>query len=116
VALAKRPLHYWRFISRLKTLEVGIPFIPPDPGSTFMVFRWGGDGMYGGVPGGPHHILVHHELNFVMPVCEIDNCLKRLEPDGSLVSQFWQIEDHGIPSNTSGNTPSPSGSPKSPSK
>jgi len=32
-----------------------------------------------------------------MPVREIEACLRRLDPSGKLLTQFWAIEDHTEP-------------------
>jgi hypothetical protein len=33
----------------------------------------------------------------MMPVREIEACLRRLDPSGQLREQFWNIEDHSEP-------------------
>jgi len=94
VASAKRPMEYWRFINRLRLLEVCIPSMG-EVNSSFMLFRWGGEqGCYGAIPNGHHHVMINHDPAFVMPVAEIQNCLSHLEPDGSLSVAFWAIQDH----------------------
>jgi len=94
VASAKQPMEYRRFISRLRFLEVCIPWVG-ETGSPFMVFRWGGSqGSYGAIPNGLTHVLINHDSDFLVPVAEVDNCLRHLDPEGSLATAFWAIEDH----------------------
>lgn len=62
-----------------------------------MIFRWGGDGMYGGAAHGPHYPFIHRGAEELLPVIEIETCLKHLDADNSLnnlISQFWEIREH----------------------
>jgi hypothetical protein len=106
-----RPLTYNRFIKRLGILEIGIPYIPADPGIPFIVFRWSGRGTYGGQDSGPHYVLIHRDPDDLVPAIEIQTCLWRLCcDDGSdeLIRLFWEIEDHVV---TEVKPTPPSGSP-----
>jgi hypothetical protein len=64
-----------------------------------MVFRYGTGEMYGGIPSGPCYELIHHAADDILPVAEIETCLRHLDPTPSttvapLSALFWDILDH----------------------